>query len=119
MDDQEDMGMGDMGEAGAMPAESAGPDMADHSDMPSEKNTVMLSADHFPKGVKLADGAKLTFCVTGNPDSEGNVSGYFEEAGAEEPGREGENDDPGNGWADDFKRFMSPSHRPGANADAM
>ncbi len=49
------------------------------------KNIVMLSADHFPKGMAPKEGDKITFCVTGQPDSEGNVSGYFESMGGEKP----------------------------------
>ena len=66
-----------------------------------DKNTVVLSADHFPEGMSVKDGDKLTFCVTGAPDSEGNVSGYFEAADAGKPS--------GEDWEADFRKSMSPT----------
>lgn len=68
-----------------------------------EKNTVVLSADHFPAGITPKDGEKLTFCVTGSPDSEGNVSGYFEAGGEAGAGM--------NDWEQDFKASMSPQSK--------
>lgn len=50
-----------------------------------DKNIVMLSADHFPKGMAPKEGDRLTFCVTAAPDTEGNVSGYFEAEGESKP----------------------------------
>lgn len=69
------------------------------SDMPKDgdKQTVMLSADHFPPDMQPKDGMKLTFCVTGDPDSEGNVTGYFEGGDA-----------PDASWEKDFRQAMSP-----------
>ena len=72
-----------------------------------EKNIVMLSADHFPKGMSPKEGDKITFCVTAPPDSEGNVAGYFE-------GMAGKEDGP-DAWEQDFKNEMSPT-KPKAEA---
>jgi hypothetical protein len=66
-----------------------------------DQNTVMLSRDHFPQDMSPKKGQKLTFCVTGDPDSSGNVAGYFE-GGSD--GGEANMDD----WEGDFKRSMSP-----------
>lgn len=89
MDYSKEMGAAGGGE---MPA-------GDMPDKGMDKNTVVLSADHFPKGMVPKDGDKLTFCVMGAPDSEGNVSGYFEASGG------GDMDD----WENDFKKEMSPT----------
>lgn len=89
------MGMAD-GNGGDMP--NVKPAMDDSAD----KNSVMLSSDHFPDGMAPKKGEKLTFCVTGDPDSEGNVMGYFEPMGGKQ--------DDGTSWEDDFKKEMSPSN---------
>lgn len=74
------------------------PPVAPPPDKGEDKNTVVLSADHFPQGIKPKNGDKLTFCVTGEPDEEGNVSGYFEAGeGKEET------------WEDGFRKSMSPT----------
>lgn len=94
----DDMGMGAGDETmdqGMPPEEEYGYDM-DKGD----QNTVMLSRDHFPMDMSPKKGQKLTFCVTGNPDSEGNVSGYFE--GGSKDG-EAKMDD----WETEFKDSMS------------
>jgi|SRR5208282_6495617 hypothetical protein len=65
------------------------------------KNIVVLSADHFPEGAAVKDGDVLQFHVTGQPDSEGNVSGYFEGAGAADEKEET--------WEDMVRREMSPT----------
>jgi hypothetical protein len=99
-------GMNDMGGGEAETAPAAPPSPTSESD---GKNTVMLSADHFPSGMAPKDGDKLTFCVTGKPDEEGNVSGYFEPAAG---GNKGEGMDE---WANDFRKSMSPT-APGEEA---
>ena len=65
-----------------------------------KQHEVMLSADNFPEGMAPKNGAKLTFCCTADPDSEGNVSGYFEMSS-------GGMDD-GEDWDSEFKKSMSP-----------
>jgi hypothetical protein len=95
MDESEnDMGMG--GEAPPAAPESP-------SAQGGDKNTVVLSADHFPAGMTPKDGDKLTFCVTGPVDSEGNVSGYFESGGESGSGM--------NDWENDFRKSMSPQSK--------
>ena len=88
-----------MGSAGSDGAET--PPASPKPDEGS-KNVVMLSADHFPKDMTPKDGDKLTFCVTGAPDSEGNVSGYFEPMG-------GASADADDGGEADFRKEMSPT----------
>jgi hypothetical protein len=91
MADMNDMGQeGTPGDAPDAPAPSADTD----------KNIVMLSADHFPEGVTPKKGDKLTFCVTEDADSSGNVSGYFDASASPASG--------GDEWVDDFKKSMSP-----------
>jgi hypothetical protein len=67
-----------------------------------DKNTVVLSADHFPQGMSPKEGDKLTFCVTSAADSEGNVSGYFEMGDG--MGKSGDDD-----WEQNFRKSMSPT----------
>ena len=97
MDDPFKMGMG--GSQDSIPENEEG-----DGGIPAaqgEKNVVTLSADHFPPGIKPKDGDKLTFCVTGEPDDEGNVSGYFEASdGGEKSGKED--------WDSHFTKSMSP-----------
>jgi hypothetical protein len=44
----------------------------------STDNTVTLSADMLG-GVSAGKGDKIRFCVTSEPDEDGNITGYFEE----------------------------------------
>lgn len=67
-----------------------------------DKNSVVLSADHFPEGMAPKEGDRLTFCVTGTPDSEGNITGYFERASAPET------EETGKSWEDGVRKKMSP-----------
>lgn len=57
------------------------PAMEESTETPAEESgesdTVMLSADMLG-GIKAKNGDRITFCVKGNPDSEGNITGYFE-----------------------------------------
>lgn len=90
---------------GTMP--QGGDDMPKEG-MDKDRNMVSLSANHFPPGVKPVAGARLTFCVEGEPDEEGNVMGYFE-AG------KGDGKNPSEGmddWSKDFRKSMSPSAKP-------
>lgn len=89
----------DSGAGGELGAETPAP--ASPAPEQGEKNTVVLSRDHFPEGMAVKDGDKLTFCVTGEPDSEGNVSGYFEAGGEGKPAE----DD----WEAGFRKEMSPT----------
>lgn len=101
-DDPFKMGMG-----GGDDAPPAGDDAAPAAEEApaadqAEKNVVTLSADHFPPDIKPKDGDKLTFTVTGEPDEQGNVSGYFEATGGDgKPGTKA--------WESNFKKFMSPT----------
>lgn len=63
----------------------------------SEKNTVMLSSDMFGD-VNPTKGARITFCVTSDPDSEGNIAGYFMGDGGEKKDT----------WEDGLRSEMSP-----------
>lgn len=67
-----------------------------------EENTISVDAASFPQGIDLKEGAKVTFCVTSPPDSEGMVSGYFEG---------GEPVEEGTSWEDDFRAEMSPQNQ--------
>jgi hypothetical protein len=82
------------GESGDAPQAAPMPD-------DSDKNTVVLSADHFPKGIVPKSGDVLQFHVLGEPDSEGNVSGYFDSDGNPEGGTDA--------WEEEFKKSMSPT----------
>jgi hypothetical protein len=86
----DDMGMGAGDET---PSQGSAPEQDS-----GDQHTVMLSADHFPGGMEPKKGDKLTFCCTADPDSEGNVSGYFEKSGGAD-----DSDD----WANDFRKQMS------------
>lgn len=82
----DDMGMG------------AGDETEGQGEMPSNQ-TVMLGPDMLGD-IKPKSGDKITFCCTGDPDSEGNVTGYFEMGQSGSGG--GEN------WEDGLRKEMSP-----------
>lgn len=62
-----------------------------------EQNTVTLSAELLG-GLAPKSGDKLMFNVTGEPDKDGSVSGFFEPPAAE-----------GESWEDGFRKDMSPA----------
>lgn len=66
-------------------------------------NTIHIAAADLPAGVQPQAGTKLTFCITGPPDAEGDVPGYFETSDHDEAA-EGE----GTSWEEEFRREMSP-----------
>ena len=70
-----------------------------------DQNIVHLSPDMLPAGTAPKPGDRLTFVVSGEPDGEAGVPGYFEPAS--EQAETGGNDDAK--WADDFKSSMSPT----------
>lgn len=80
-----------------------------------EGNILHISKADLPAGVEAAEGTKLTFCITGPPDADGDIPGYFEtdgsqpqaEAPAEEAG-EGGDDNQEMSWEDEFMHHMSP-----------
>lgn len=75
---------------------------ADQPKADAGENIVYLSPDMLPDGASLKPGDRLTFVVTGEPDGDKDVPGYFE-APQEAP----EQDEDAK-WADDFKAGMSP-----------
>lgn len=86
--------------AGAPPM---GGDQGDQGDM-QQANTIHVAASDLPEGVEPKAGTKIMFCITGPPDAEGDVPGYFETSDHEE-----ENENEGTSWEDDFRKSMSPT----------
>lgn len=74
-------------------------DAGDSSDTP---NQVDLPMELLPEGMTVKAGDKLTFCVTGDADENGNIPGYFMQS--KTSGGDKSDDD----WDDQFRAAMSP-----------
>lgn len=74
----------------------------DSNDVAGEdQDTILIAPDQFGE-LKPKEGDKLTFCVEG-VDSEGNVSGYFEDGDADD--KQGDSMEK---WRSDLRAEMSP-----------
>lgn len=69
----------------------------------AEGNIVHLSPDMLPPGLNPKPGDRLTFVVSGEPDGEGDLPGYFEGAG------KGSGEDEDGQWARGIREEMSPT----------
>lgn len=67
----------------------------DYSGAESESKDISINP-----GIPASKGDKLTFCVTGDPDEDGNVTGYFETG-------ESDGADESEQWEKDFRKSFS------------
>lgn len=66
-------------------------------------DSVQIPMENFPEGMAIKSGDRITFYVTGAPDDNGQVSGYFMDK-ADEKGDENKD----SSWDNDFRAAMSP-----------
>jgi hypothetical protein len=86
-----------MSEGGPMSPSASAPAAAAEE----QENIVHLSPDMLPSGASPKSGDKLVFVVSGDPDQNGDIPGYFEASEPSEPNEESQ-------WAEGMRKAMSP-----------
>lgn len=68
-----------------------------------ESQMVHLPAEYLPPGVDAKEGTRLTLCIMGPPDQDGDVPCCFENSEPDADDQQGQTS-----WEDDFLQHMSP-----------
>jgi hypothetical protein len=96
----DDTDSADMGSGAPEPAGDT--DQAQGQIQGDTANTIHVAAADLPSGVDPVAGTKVMFCITGPPDAENDVPGYFETSSEDGAA------DKGTSWEADFRKSMSP-----------